>query len=537
MSELLGFVHEFVPGREIASAPVLLLLHGTGGNERDLLNLGYSLFPGAPLLSPRGKVLENGMPRFFRRLAEGVFDEADLVIRTDELADFVLAAAKRYQFVGRKVVAVGYSNGANIAASLLLQRPDILSGAVLFRAMVPLVPEKLPDLARKPELLASGSHDPLIPRENVERLAAMLEKAGARVSHRWVPDGHQLVPSELKEAELWLANNFGVPRESSTPMQLAGIHHLTAVTATAPENYRFYTETLGMRLVKKSVNQDDVSAYHLFYADGEATPGTDLTFFDWPVPREQRGTRSIIRTGLRVGSEESLRWWIKRLDENRIKHSGIFERDGRATVDFEDPESQRLSLVDDSGRGTAHAWRRSTVPEEHQIRGLGPITMSVPDLGPTELVLRNVLGMHHVREYQLTGNAGPVVHVYEMGEGGPGAELHVAVEPGVRPARTGAGGVHHVAFRVPSMEEHAAWLDRLSQFRIPSSGLIDRYYFRSIYFREPNGILFELATDGPGFTADEPLESLGERLALPPFLEPHRDEIERGLKPLKTDPS
>ena len=534
MPESLGFIHEFVPGREITSAPVLLLLHGTGGNEKDLLDLGYSLFPGAPLLSPRGKVLENGMPRFFRRLAEGIFDEADLIRRTHELADFVVAAAERYHFTGRKVVAVGYSNGANIAASMLLLHPEVLSGAVLFRAMVPLTPEKLPDLKGLPVLLANGLHDPLVSRSNVERLTAMLQESGADASLRWVPDGHQLVASELKEAELWLAANFGVAQEPSTSMQLAGIHHLTAVTAAVPENHRFYTEALGMRLVKKSVNQDDVSAYHLFYADGEATPGTDLTFFDWPVPREQRGTRSIIRTGLRLGSEESLRWWINRFDELGISHTGMFERDGRTTVDFEDPEGQRLSLVNDAGHGAAHPWDRSSVPAEHQIRGLGPITMSVPDLRPTELVLKDLMGMRHVREYQLTENNGPVVHVYEMGEGGPAAELHVAIEPGLRPARTGAGGVHHVAFRVPTMEEHAAWLEHLNQFRIPSSGLVDRYYFRSLYFREPNGILFELATDGPGFTADEPLESLGERLALPPYLEPQRREIEQGLKPLKT---
>jgi glyoxalase family protein len=324
------------------------------------------------------------------------------------------------------------------------------------------------------------------------------------------------------------------PENRKLTMQLTGIHHLTAVTAHAAQNYQFYTEVLGMRLVKKTVNQDDVSAYHLFYADGEATPGTDLTFFDWPVGPERRGSNSIIRTGLRVGSEESLRWWLKRLDELGVRHGELEQRDGRSIVDFEDPEGQRLSLVNDAGQGEAHPWERSPVPAEHQIRGLGPITISVPRLESTDTVLTRVLNMRRVREYTLSDNGTPTVHVYEMGEGGPAAELHVAIEPGLPPAQHGAGGVHHVAFRAPTAEEHKAWADRLAELRIPSSGLVERYYFRSLYFREPNGILFELATDGPGFTADEPLESLGEGLALPPFLEPRRQEIEAGLKPLRT---
>lgn len=315
-------------------------------------------------------------------------------------------------------------------------------------------------------------------------------------------------------------------------MQLTGIHHLTAVTADASGNHRFYTQTLGMRLVKKTVNQDDVSAYHLFYADGMATPGTDVTFFDWPVGRERRGTHSIIRTSLRVGSEESLRWWAAHLEAAGVAHGSVIVRDGRGTLDFEDPEGQRLSLVEDTGQGEAHPWDRSPVPSEHQIRGLGPIVLSVPRIESTDRILTAVMEMRRVREYTLPGNGGSPVHVYEMGAGGPAAELHVAVEPGLPPAEQGAGSVHHVAFRTPNPEEHAAWVKRLADLRIPSSGTVERYYFRSLYFREPNGILFEIATDGPGFAVDEPLESLGERLSLPPFLEPRRSEIEAGLKPL-----
>ncbi|WP_372424297.1 ring-cleaving dioxygenase [Salinarimonas chemoclinalis] len=314
-------------------------------------------------------------------------------------------------------------------------------------------------------------------------------------------------------------------------MQLTGIHHLTAVTADAPGNHAFYTDVLGLRLVKKTVNQDDVSAYHLFYADGLASPGSDVTFFDWPVGREQRGTRAITRTGLRVAGASALAFWEARLAERGVAHRGIERRDGRLVLDLEDPEGQRLTLVDDGGAGPAHPWERSPVAPEHQVRGLGPITISVPDLAPTAAVLVRLMGMREARAYQTPGRPGSTTHVFEMGEGGPAAELHVAVEPGLAPARPGAGGVHHVAFRIPDAD-YDAWAERLRGLGVPSSGPVDRYYFRSLYFREPNGILFELATDGPGFAVDEPLDTLGERLALPPFLEPRRAEIERGLKPL-----
>jgi glyoxalase family protein len=323
-------------------------------------------------------------------------------------------------------------------------------------------------------------------------------------------------------------------------VQLTGFHHLTAITADAARNHAFYTRTLGLRLVKKTVNQDDVSAYHLFYADGKASPGTDITFFDWPAPRERRGTHSVVRTGFRLAGETSLNWWAKRFADEGVTHAGIVQRDGRATLDFEDSEGQRLSLVVDGARGEANVWEKSPVPAEHQIRGLGPITMSVPELKPTDTVLREVMNMRHAREYRVARggeNNGAMsgdiaVHVYQMGADGAAGELHVAVEPGARPGRQGAGGVHHVAFRTPTFEEYDAWARRLSEIGMPSSGPVNRFYFRSLYFREPNGVLFEIATDEPGFAADEPMEALGARLALPPFLEPRRREIEAGLKPL-----
>lgn len=294
-------------------------------------------------------------------------------------------------------------------------------------------------------------------------------------------------------------------------IELGGFHHLTAITADAPGNHRFYTRQLGMRLVKKTVNQDDVSAYHLFYADGLATPGSDLTFFDWPVPRERRGSGSVVRTGLRV---KDLDWWQKRLG------GSVVERAGRPTLEFEDPEGQRLALFHDDSPG--QPFRGSPVLAEHQIKGLGPITISVAALEPTDRLLREVLNMRLGARY---GN----LQVYEMATG----ELHVEVDPALAPARQGAGGVHHVAFRTPDQEGYRAWHERLEAMRIPNSGPVDRFYFQSLYFREPGGVLFEIATDGPGFTADEPLESLGERLALPPFLEPRRRAIEAALKPLE----
>ena len=315
-------------------------------------------------------------------------------------------------------------------------------------------------------------------------------------------------------------------------MQLTGIHHVTAVSADAPGNHAFYTGVLGMRLVKKTVNQDDVTAYHLFYADKHGSPGTDLTFFDWPAPPERRGGRTVTLTGLRVAGEGVLDWWREHLASAGVSVAEPTTRDGRGVLDFTDPEGQRLALVDDGGTGPAHPWEKSPVPAERQIRGLGPITLTVPELAPTAAVLTEVMGMRAVRDYPDPVSPNHRVHVFEMGEGGAGAELHVAVRPDLTVARPGAGGVHHIAFRAPDDREHRAWVKRLASFGVPNSGVVDRFYFRSLYFREPGGILFEIATDGPGFAADEPAETMGTKLALPPAFEPHRRDIEAGLKPL-----
>jgi glyoxalase family protein len=313
-------------------------------------------------------------------------------------------------------------------------------------------------------------------------------------------------------------------------MQLTGIHHLTAITARPADNVAFYTGLLGLRLVKKTVNQDDVSAYHLFYADGEANPGTDVTFFDFPTAPERRGVNSIARTCLRVSGEPTLVYWQERFKAHHVKAGAIAEVDGRLSLPFEDGEGQRLVLVDDGGAGPATPWQRSPVPAEHQIRGLGPIALAVSHLDRTARVLTGVMNMRLDREFAAAD--GEHVQVFAMGQGGPAAELHVAERRDLPPARQGAGGAHHVAFRTPDDAQYEAWAKHLDEAGVRNSGEVDRFYFRSLYFREPNGILFEIATDGPGFATDEPMERLGERLSLPPFLEGRRAAIEAGLKPI-----
>lgn len=208
MAADLGFAHNFIPGEE--DGTTLLLLHGTGGNENDLIPLGKELAPGAAILSPRGKVSEHGAPRFFRRLAEGVFDMEDLVFRTHELAEFVEAAAEEYGFDSAKLVATGYSNGANIAASLLLLHPGLLKTTVLFRAMVPLEPDVTPDLSGTPVFIAAGRRDQMIPPDNTERLVKMLQEAGAEVDIRWRDTGHALTYEEVREARDWLSKSMPV---------------------------------------------------------------------------------------------------------------------------------------------------------------------------------------------------------------------------------------------------------------------------------------------------------------------------------------
>jgi glyoxalase family protein len=318
-------------------------------------------------------------------------------------------------------------------------------------------------------------------------------------------------------------------------LELTGLHHVTAVTAHAAENLAFYTQVLGLRLVKKTVNQDDVSAYHLFYADELGHAGTDVTFFDWAHAAPNRlGQGEVAAVALRVVGRAALDWWRERFDALNVPHGAIEERAGRQTLAFTDPEGQRLQLFDDSGAAVPGGtpWAQSPVPAAYGIRGLGAATLTVGRLEPTALVLTEALGFRQTGAWSSPVNSTEQLVVFETGAGGPGATLYVAVRSGLPAARQGRGGVHHIAFRTPDDQTHQAWQQRLAGLGLHVTPVIDRFYFRSIYFREPGGVLFEIATDGPGFATDEDAAHLGEQLALPPFLEPHRGEIEAGLRPL-----
>jgi glyoxalase family protein len=307
-------------------------------------------------------------------------------------------------------------------------------------------------------------------------------------------------------------------------MAVLGIHHVTAVTADIVRNLEFYTGTLGLRLVKKSVNQDDVKAYHLFYADAVASPGTDFTFFDWPtIGPNSAGPGTVALTTFRVPSG-SLDAWAARLEE-----AGLYaERDedprGRGRIVFSDPEGQRLALVDDAGLpGASQPWT-AMFPETMAVRGIFGVDLESARPDSTHRVLTDILGFSEAK-----GGDAPV---YEVRTADSVAEVSIVPPTASRLGSVGAGGVHHVAFRARDDEHLKELQDRVEAAGLRTSGEIDRFWFHSVYFREPGGILFELATDGPGFGVDESMETLGEKTVLAPFLEPRREEILAALKPL-----
>ncbi|HLG52016.1 MAG TPA: ring-cleaving dioxygenase [Chloroflexota bacterium] len=325
-------------------------------------------------------------------------------------------------------------------------------------------------------------------------------------------------------------------------IQLGGLHHVTAITGDAAGNVRFYTRVLGLRLVKKTVNQDDVSAYHLFYGDAVGHPGTEITFFDWPdIGPYLPGTGAIAAIGLQIPNRAALAWWERRLTALGIQHDQITERNGRAVLPLVDPEGQRLELVAlNEAELTSPGgvpWEGSPIPAAYQIRGLSAVRIVVASGEMTTRLLTDTLGFRQTGAYVVPSGdaAGRMVRVFAIGPGGPGAEVHLEERPDLRPARLGIGGVHHVAFRTPGRAEQQAWRQHISAAGLGVTPIIDRYYFTSIYFREPGGVLFEIATDGPGFAVDEDIAHLGERLALPPFLEPYRGRIEASLRPIVLD--
>ncbi|WP_167629625.1 ring-cleaving dioxygenase [Listeria valentina] len=312
---------------------------------------------------------------------------------------------------------------------------------------------------------------------------------------------------------------------------LRGIHHVTAMTSSAEKNYDFFTNILGMRLVKKTVNQDDIATYHLFFADDAGNAGTDMTFFDFPnLPKGRAGTDSISLTSFRVPSDAALEYWKERFHKLEVTHGEIETIFGRKVLTFEDFDAQKMQLISDqtdNGVAPGTAWQNGPVPLEYAIYGLGPVKLTVTSLENMDAVLKAVLGFSYVKEEN-------GLHLYEVGEGGNGASVLVEERTDLPPAMQGYGGVHHVAFRVADHEELLKWIERINSFQAPNSGFVDRYYFESLYMPASRQILFEFATDGPGFMGDEPYETLGEKLSLPPFLEPKRDEIEAYVRPLDT---
>jgi glyoxalase family protein len=310
---------------------------------------------------------------------------------------------------------------------------------------------------------------------------------------------------------------------------LIGLHHVTAVTGDAPVNHAFYTKILGLRLVKKTVNQDDVSAYHLFYGDKLGRAGTEVTFFDWPnAGPVVAGVGTISEFGLRIaGGIESLEWWDQWFTKNSVSHKPIKTVGDTPSLSFLDPEGQRLRILAENrieSGALELPWQSTPAPAAAAIRGLGTIRLAVRRFEPTAQVLTEVLGFRQISDF-----------IFETGPGGLGSQVYIEVLKDAQfGGRSGIGGVHHVAFRTTDETTQQFWLQRLTESGIGNSGIIDRFYFKSLYFREPGGILFEIATDGPGFASDEDPEHLGEKLALPPFLESRRTEIEAGLVPLTT---
>ena len=312
---------------------------------------------------------------------------------------------------------------------------------------------------------------------------------------------------------------------------LKGIHHVTAITSSAEKNYEFFTYVLGMRLVKKTVNQDDIQTYHLFFADDKGSAGTDMTFFDFPnIQKGIHGTNEISKTSFRVPTDEALDYWVKRFDRLKVEHTGIKEQFGKKTLSFSDFDDQRYQLISDEfnvGVASGTPWLKGPIPLEYAITGLGPIFVRIADFKYFKQMLENVLLFKEVGEEKS-------YHLFEVGAGGNGAQVIVEHNALIPNARQGYGTVHHAAFRVEDRVVLNEWTKRLEEFGFQTSGYVNRHFFESLYARVAPQILFEFATDGPGFMGDEPYETVGEKLSLPPFLEPKRAQIEQLVRPIDT---
>ncbi|KGR89919.1 glyoxalase [Ureibacillus massiliensis 4400831 = CIP 108448 = CCUG 49529] len=310
--------------------------------------------------------------------------------------------------------------------------------------------------------------------------------------------------------------------------KILGHHHISMITKNAKQNNYFYQKILGLRRVKVSVNQDDPSMYHLFFGDLTGSPGTGLTFFEIPmVGKTYRGTNAITQIGLFVPSEESLYYWKERFGEFQVKHEEVTTYAGRKALPFEDHEGLRLVLLDSKGEKVPEFWSKwdgSDASIEHQILGMGTIEMTVKNLNKLSITLTELFGYIEVSR---TDNEA----LFQSVEGEGFGEIHVKELDGPK-ERPGRGSIHHLAIRAKDDKELEDWSEKVKARGFASSGIVDRYYFKSLYFRESNGILFEIATDEPGFTADSSIEELGTKLDLPPFLEGRRSEIEAKLEPI-----
>jgi glyoxalase family protein len=307
--------------------------------------------------------------------------------------------------------------------------------------------------------------------------------------------------------------------------QITGIHHVTCIAGDPQENLEFYTGVLGMRLVKKSVNQDVPDTYHLFYADAEGHPGADLTFFPWPqMPKVQRGVGLAMEVSLAV-PEGTLGYWSGRLKEHGVTAGAIETRHGERALSLSDPHGLEIALVETADVREFTPWNRGPVPVDKQILGLHAVRLWERELSHIAAFLTTALGFRSLGEENGW-------HRFAVAKGGSGAHLDIRLLPEEKRGAWGVGAIHHVAWRVPDEAAELAMQARVAAAKRRPTEVIDRFWFKSVYFLEPGGVLFEIATDGPGFTADEDLETLGEKLALPPWLEPSREEIEESLPPL-----
>jgi glyoxalase family protein len=308
--------------------------------------------------------------------------------------------------------------------------------------------------------------------------------------------------------------------------EILGIHHITAIAGDPQSNLDFYAGVLGLRLVKLTVNFDDPGTYHLYYGDGMGHPGTILTFFPWPsAPRGRRGTGQVTETAFAI-PENGLDFWTARLAERGVAFAGPVERFGEQVISFSDPDGMRVELVATRTAPADRAWLGGAVPPEFAIRGFHSATLCEPDHRQTAKLLTDTMGYRLVAE---DGNR----YRYVVDSGAPANVVDIVRAPEERPGRVLVGTVHHIAWRTPDDQQQGSWLRELSRLEYGVSPVMDRKYFHSIYFREPGNILFEIATDPPGFAVDEPREELGSHLVLPAWLEPERTKLEAALPKLR----